>query len=194
MTDKTKPKGATSYKETAFGIIPRSELIKKEAEGIARGLEYILSLSPSASLTPSLILELHHTCFNLISPAWAGKYRKIAVQTSTHDFPPFHQVPELTERFFADLNERLKHTPDPISLIAWAQHRLVWIHPFQDYNGRIARLFSNLLMLRFNLPLVEIKVESENDRKKYISALKAADEADYSQLEYLIASTIKESS
>ena len=31
-------KGSTSYKETSFGIIPRSKLIKLELEGIKKGL------------------------------------------------------------------------------------------------------------------------------------------------------------
>lgn len=192
MADETKPKDATSYKETAFGIIPRDELIKKEAEGIARGLEYILELPTDVKLTPQLLLKLHKICFGPIFPDWAGKYRKINVETSTHTFPDFFDVPELLERFFADLNEQSKHKIDPIKPIAYAQHRLVWIHPFQDYNGRIARLFSNLLMLRFNLPLVEIKVETEKDRHKYIAALKSADAGDYSKLEKLIKSALRE--
>lgn len=118
MADKTKPKDSTSYKETAFGIIPREELIKKEIESVTRGLEYIISLPPDENLTPQLLLKLHAVCFGPIFP----------------------------------------------------------------------------LMLRLGLPLAEVKVESDNDRKKYIAALKAADEADFSQLENLIASAIKEAS
>ena len=33
MKTSTKPEGATSYKETSFGIIPRSKLLKLEIEG-----------------------------------------------------------------------------------------------------------------------------------------------------------------
>jgi len=40
----TKPKGSTSYKETAFGIIPRSNLLKLELEGTKKGLEYLHDL------------------------------------------------------------------------------------------------------------------------------------------------------
>lgn len=37
-----KRKGETSYKETAFGIIPRSKLIPLEIEGIKRAWDFIL--------------------------------------------------------------------------------------------------------------------------------------------------------
>lgn len=188
--DYTQPVDATSYKQTAFGIISRKELVKKEAEGVARGLEYILNLKSNEPLTSELLLNLHKVCFGWIFPEWAGKYRQVDVETSTHRFPPFYKVPELTKIFFDDLNERLKHEYDPIELIGWAQHRLVWIHPFSDYNGRIARLFSNLLMLKFGLPIAEVKAETGLDRKKYIQAMKTADRGDYSRLAELIKKAI----
>lgn len=102
-----------------------------------------------------------------------------------------------------DLEERLKHTPSPkdeekflaeiIELLAWFQHRFVWIHPFRDYNGRVARLLTNLLTLNFGLPILEIKAETGADRQRYIKAMKTADENDYSKLERLIANALKES-
>lgn len=68
----------------------------------------------------------------------------------------------------------------------------MWIHPFQDYNGRTARLFTNLLMLRLRFPLVEIQGETEADRKRYIAALKKADDYNYAPLEKLIRAAIEE--
>lgn len=58
----TKPKGATSYKETTFGIIPRSKLLKLEIEGTKRGLDYIydlISTKKNVKITPELICKLH---------------------------------------------------------------------------------------------------------------------------------------
>jgi Fic family protein len=51
----------------------------------------------------------------------------------------------------------------------------VWIHPFKDYNGRVARLLTNLIALNFGLPALEIKAETGADRQKYIEAMQAAD-------------------
>lgn len=88
--------------------------------------------------------------------------------------------------------ERLKYIPSSdaemqfltyvIELLAWFQHRFVWIHPFNDYNGRLARLLTNLILLNLKLPILTIRAGTGKDRNVYIKAMKAADEHDYSKL------------
>jgi len=59
-------KGATSYKETKFGIIPRPKLVKLEIEGIKKGLEYIYksaNKNPFILITPDFICKLHKISF-----------------------------------------------------------------------------------------------------------------------------------
>ena len=41
----SKRLGETSYKETAFGIIPRSKLIPLEIEGIKKAWEFVLKIN-----------------------------------------------------------------------------------------------------------------------------------------------------
>ena len=199
----TKPKGATSFKETKQGIISRSELMKLEAEGVNKGLKFIKNLSKKDFLiSPDLILSIHKKSFAWIFPKWAGKFRKIEVEVSDYEPPHFYKVPVLIKRFCDDLNERLKHIPlktdvneylkEIISLTAWAQHYFVWIHPFNDYNGRTARLLTNLIFLKLKLPLLEIKVETKKDREHYIKAMQIADKQDYSLLEEIISSAFQD--
>ena len=69
----------------------------------------------------------------------------------------------------------------------------MWIHPFFDYNGRLARLVTNLIALNLGLPIITIRAETGKDRENYIDAMKAADKHDLSQLEKLIADGLKES-
>lgn len=201
--DSTKPKGATSFKETKFGIIPRSKLVKLEAEGVRRGLKFIKTLSKKDFLiSPELILTVHKKSFGWIFPKWAGKFRQIEVEVSGYQPPEFYKMPALAKQFCDDLNERLKHIPpktevddylrEVVSLTAWAQHRFVWIHPFNDYNGRTARLLTNLVFLKLGLPLLEIKVESKKDRECYIKTMRFADKNDYSLLEEIISSALQE--
>ena len=202
---KTKPKGATSYKETAFGIISRSRLIQLELEGTKSGLEFIHNLiqkGKDVKITPDLICRLHKVSFGWIFPKWAGKYRKIQVTFSGKEAPPYFQVPELVVNLCDDLSERLKYLPDKndetfiikvVELLAWFQHKFVFIHPFQDYNGRTARMLTTLILLQLNLPPIELKAETGADRKRYLRSMQKADEGNYSFLETLINSALLES-
>jgi Fic family protein len=125
------------------------------------------------------------------------------VTVGDYEPPHYSKVPELIKNLCDDLKERLKYLPksedeeqflaEVIALLAWFQNRFVWIHPFKDYNGRVARLLTVLLSLNLGLPILEIKAETGKDRERYIKAMKGADQNDYSKLEKLIANALKES-
>ena len=200
----TKPKSATSYKDTSFGILPRSKVVTLEAEGVKKAQEYILKLSDKKQvITPQLILDLHKEGFGFIFPKWAGKFRKIEVMVGVYEPPQFIQIPELIKNLCDDLSEQLKRLPQSedgelflpelIALLAWFQHRFVWVHPFQDYNGRIARLLTNLILLNLDLPIITIPSDTGEEREQYVTAMKAADQHDCSKLETLIAEALQKS-
>lgn len=202
MSKSTKPKPSTSFKETAFGILPRSEIVKLEAEGIKKAQQYIIKLSNlKTKITPRVILDIHKIGFGFIFPDWAGKFRTIEVTVGDYEPPHYSKISELVKNLCDDLAERLKHLPSPqneeiflselITLLAWFQHRFVWIHPFRDYNGRVARLLTNLILLNLEFPILTIKAETGKDRDKYINAMKAADNYDLSKLESLLAQALK---
>lgn len=204
MAKSTKPKGATSYKETSFGILPRSKIVQLEKKGVAKSLAYILKLSTKKTkITSGLICNVHRKGFGFIFPGWAGKLRTIDVTVGDFEPPHYSKIPELVKILCDDLDERLGHIPPSskeeeflehvIALLAWFQHRFVWIHPFKDYNGRLARLMTNLIALNLGLPIITIKAETGKDRQNYIDALKASDNHDLSKLEKLIADALKES-
>jgi Fic family protein len=200
----TKPKGATSYKETAFGILPRIKLLQLELEGTKKGLEYIYNLvnkNEVGSITSGLICKLHNTSFGWIFPAWAGKYRTIQVTFSGKEAPPYYQIPELIINLCNDVSERQNNLPsskqetfitEAVTFLAWFQHRFVFIHPFQDYNGRMARMLTILLLLRLNLPPIELKAETKADRRRYLTALQKADNGDFLPLENLVSQALTE--
>lgn len=198
-----KHKGETSYKETAFGIIPRSQLIPLEIEGIKKAWDFVLKKSEKGKLplTSDFVKEIHKIGFGWIFPKMGGKFRTVEVTISNHIPPKFYLIPQLMEDFIKDLQTRIKHLPkiedenflnELVSLLAWAHHRFLWIHPFKDYNGRIARLLNNIILLNLNLPPIELKVETKSGRKKYIEALQSADNHDYSKLEKIFKSAIEE--
>lgn len=196
----TKPKGATSYHQTSQGIIPRSQLVKLEIEGTKKAFEYIAE-HYQKPISIDLILELHEIAFGWIFPDWAGKFRTIKVEFSGKEGVPPHQIHEQIINLCLDLTERINHLnprqdnflEQAIELLAWTQHRFVVIHPFQDYNGRVARMLTIHLLLQLGLPPAEIKCDTQDERVQYLEAMYAADDGNYVPLEKLIANAINES-
>lgn len=198
-----KRKGATSYQETAFGIIPRSKLIPLEIEGIKKAWDFVLKKRRKGKLplTTKFIKETHKVACGWIFPGMGGQYRKIEVKVSKHTPPRFYLVAQLMESFIKDLQTRIKHFPKIedenflerlVELLAWAHHRFLWIHPFQDYNGRIGRLLNNIILLDLDLPPIELRVETVSGRKAYVQALQGADSFDLSKLEKIFRLAIAE--
>ena len=66
----------------------------------------------------------------------------------------------------------------PVILAGIAQHRLVWIHPFMDGNGRSARMFTTMLLYQRKYDfkyLFDLSTYYNEDRDEYYRALRTAD-------------------
>jgi Fic family protein len=84
-----------------------------------------------------------------------------------HAFPAPALVPALMGDFAAWL---VAAPGEPVTAFD-AHRRLVDIHPFNDGNGRTARLLMNLILIRAGYPPVAVRPE---DRPAYIHALQEA--------------------
>lgn len=195
--------GVTSYKQTKFGILPRGEIIKLEVQGAKKGLQTLQNIAErNRIITSGFIKEIHKQCFEDILVKEAGAFRTIQVMYSSKEAPHFTQLPELMKNLCEDTEFALAHLPGItdekyisviVEIVARFQHRFVFIHPFVDYNGRMARLFTNYILMRVGLPIIETKIENESDRKAYIFALQKADGGDYIEIENIIAESLAES-
>lgn len=63
---------------------------------------------------------------------------------------------------------------NPIELAALFHYRYIRIHPFEDGNGRIARLLVNYILLRFGYPMIIIKSDK---KEEYLQVLHRCDVA-----------------
>lgn len=85
--------------------------------------------------------------------------------------------PEETPAFMHDLVDWYNRVADtdeytPIELASLFHYRYIRIHPFEDGNGRIARLLVNFILLRKRYPMIVVR---SSDKHTYLNALSAAD-------------------
>jgi len=107
-----------------------------------------------------------------------GKYKSQPnhVLTKTGEVFRF-ATPEETPAQMGDLLDWYKRNttdPDvnPVLLAAQFHYKFIRIHPFDDGNGRTARILMNFILMQFGFPPVIIKTE---DKENYFSALRQAD-------------------
>jgi Fic family protein len=81
----------------------------------------------------------------------AGKIRERFVRVGHHIPPEASSLEAFMRRFEKFYDQNSKHGIWPIVASGAAHHRLMWIHPFLDGNGRVARLFSDAYFHRFGL-------------------------------------------
>ncbi|PVV55483.1 Fic family protein [Chryseobacterium sp. HMWF035] len=75
----------------------------------------------------------------------------------------------------------------PVVMSAIFHHKFTSIHPFDDGNGRLARILSNFILLKHNYPVIVIK---NRDKVQYYAALNIADNGIYEDLVKLFAENI----
>lgn len=63
---------------------------------------------------------------------------------------------------------------NPVIISAWVHHAFTQIHPFQDGNGRVARMLASLILIRGGL--FPFTVKRGEERAKYIDSLENADQ------------------
>lgn len=183
--------GSTREFETAEGRLSYSELSERLAVPLVALYDEILQTKPEQILINAEWLCLRHKRLaGHVFPDWAGRFRDVNVQVGAHTPPPFYEVPIHTRQFCDDLAERLRHEPGVTiggcaALLAWADWRFQWIHPFKDFNGRIGRVLLAALLYKLALPPVETASSDSEARSQYLDALRAADTQDLDQLEAL---------
>ncbi|MEO7414929.1 MAG: Fic family protein [Opitutaceae bacterium] len=85
------------------------------------------------------------------TPLTGGDLRDRDVEIGTHVGPPHELVPELLSHFQWRYESADFSRIQRIIAIGASHHRLAWIHPFRDGNGRVVRLFSDALIRQLGI-------------------------------------------
>ncbi len=139
-------------------------------------IRYVRQMATDAApLTENDVRNLHRLVMQRSRPEIAGRYaalrRYVRTETGRHEFPLPVEVPARMGDFAAWLSTATD-TADPAFT---AHRRLAEIHPFDDGNGRTARLLMNRILILGGYPPVTVRPE---DRLDYIRALQAAQDGE----------------
>lgn len=143
-----------------------------EAVGHARAYDYLYDLSREAPLTEEIVRTLHRLFYQQIDIERAGIYRQVPVFISGSQYA-VSPVSEISKRMkqlvqWYNNNEGKLH---PVVLAAELHKRFVFVHPFVDGNGRMARLLMNLSLMRNDYNIAVIPAIT---RAEYIASLEQA--------------------
>jgi len=75
-----------------------------------------------------------------------GEYRRNPVQVGAHIPPPSNEIKQYMGWLETSFDPEKIHGTTRVVAAAALHHRLAWIHPFQDGNGRVTRLLTDCYM------------------------------------------------
>ena len=188
--DLKYPTGATPLDPDETGglllshITTREELNHWEQMNIGEAEEWAFNRKHKDLLSQSFICRLHKKMFGS-TWSWAGQFRKSMKNLGVQPWQIALEVNQLCQ----DTSEWIKSaTYEPDEICIRFHHKLVWIHPFANGNGRHARLIADLLSKQIfnNEPFTWGRTDlmgPGKSRASYITALQAADQQDYSLLQ-----------
>lgn len=167
------------------GITTRAGLYEAEFRNTAKAISKYLAVRPSvrsAPFTRTWLFRLHKEMFGDVWK-WAGKKR----QSGTNVGIEPHRIEPALEDLLRDLQAWKESGMGVVEQAARLHHRAVYIHPFENGNGRWARLLANIWLKQSR---TGITVWPDGDmidgasaiRGEYIDALKRADDNDYEPL------------
>ena len=165
-------------------VTTRGELDELEQFNIQEGLRWLKRQKNPVIFNANFACKLHEKLFGQVW-SWAGKFRQTEKNIGIEPF----QIPEQLAQFLANAEHWVEHSIFPAKEIAARfHHKLVYIHPFPNGNGRHARIFADTVLI---VALKEKPIDwaggydlqkMSDRRTEYIAALREADNGDFERL------------
>ena len=129
------------------GITVKGKSLREhfETHNHDKAIDYLYSIINEAYTLRSIdILSLHGLVLRSIEEDFAGRIRNGGVRITGANFTPpnANKVPDLLDELIDFINTNPLNL-NAIELATIFHHKLVWIHPFFDGNGRTVRLSMN---------------------------------------------------
>jgi Fic family protein len=161
----------------------------REIFNIERAIEFIeKNIKKTTRFDRALISEIHKILVDGLTPPPAGEGSKnpgmlrsinVTIQRSNHVPPEMIKVPEYFEELINFINQPLDSQYHLLA-IALSHHRMAWIHPFDNGNGRLVRMFTYALLIKQGFQVKSGRILNPTaifcmNREKYYEMLTLAD-------------------
>ena len=170
---------------TVEGSAPMHDYEEMKAHQAALEMIKVEAATGERPLTEMFIRQVHKIMLrtdyipegkNYTIHAGIYKTRPNSVQTPTGEIFEYaspEETPALMMDLIAWYNNAEKETKiSPLEMAALFHYRYIRIHPFEDGNGRIARLLVNYILAKHGYPMI---VVHDSDRNGYLGALGQCD-------------------
>ncbi len=196
-----------------FGITAQGKPLRDHFEitGHNDAINWVLDLvKGDTELTEVFIRELHTLVLkesgyrDALTPDGQATRRKIEI--GKYKTQPNHVITSTGEIFYFATHEETpakmqelvdwfrkenhKTDANPILLSALFHYKFIRIHPFDDGNGRVARILMNFILMKFRYPPVIIRTE---DKENYYRVLTLADSGQIDPFNEYIAENLHRS-
>lgn len=156
----TRPHEIRAAQRGDYHADPAKRDLQRESLAHMAVQEWIREQRPDLDTlySPDFILRVHHEFYvrvpeslwkiqdaqgNLVDQVVPGAWRTRAVRVGQHVPPHAEDLPGLMTAFCDNFHPRRYSGDRKVLAIMAAHHRLAWIHPFVDGNGRVGRLLTD---------------------------------------------------
>lgn len=161
----------------------------REIFNIEHAIEFIEEhISQNTDIQRAHISEIHKILVDGLTPpphgegsCYPGEFRHIsvAIKGSAHVPPDPLLVPDYVREILDFVNKPVAPQHD-LLITALSHHRIAWIHPFDNGNGRLVRMFTYALLINQGFQVKSGRILNPTavfciDRKRYYDMLEQAD-------------------
>ena len=174
------------YIEAKIGNEPVHGENIREIENIELAMDFVeQTIAIGSSITHQFVRELHALTVRDLSregDRTPGSYRtgQVAIAGALHRPPEALRVLDYMEELVAFINRDDAHKYDLLKT-ALVHHRFAWVHPFSNGNGRVVRLLTYALLIKYGFNVMtggrvlNPTAVFCNDREQYYNMLSLAD-------------------
>ena len=182
----------SEYIEKKIENRERSSERFSEIANVEQAMAYIEThIEPGSDISHRFIRELHELVVCQLDDEGdetPGSYRTWAVEIidSNHLPPEHHSVQTYMQELIDFINKKDSKKFDLIK-VAIVHHRFAWIHPFGNGNGRVVRLITYALLIKYGFRVKDGQLLNPtavfcNNREKYYQMLSLADQGSESAI------------